>query len=103
MTIEELAELFEEGDEESWFEGEFLKFDRVTNKLSTRPDLHAFLLLTSLVPNTSDIIGGAEHDIVYLNVDVEKFLAVATKDHLIELHRCGVLYSDEHEGFYMFV
>jgi hypothetical protein len=82
-------------------EDEFLKFDRVEHKLSNRPDLHAFLLLDKLVPGNSNMVSGAGHDEIYLDVDVDSLLAAATEDELIELQRCGVLYS-EYESLFMF-
>jgi hypothetical protein len=69
---------------------EFLEFDRIEKKLSKRPDLHAFLLLDKLVPGKSDMICAAEHDQIWLGVDVEELLEVATEQQLIDLHRCGV-------------
>jgi hypothetical protein len=92
-------------DLESFYEeheDEFLKFNRVTHKLSNRPDLHAFLLLDKLVPGNSDIVSDAGYDEIYLDTSPDSLLAVATEDELIELHRCGVLYSGEYDSLYMF-
>lgn len=72
------------------YEDEFLKFDRVQNKLSNRPDLHAFLLLDQLFPGTRDMVSGAEHDEIYLDVDEDELREKATPDQLRDLHRCGV-------------
>lgn len=69
---------------------EFLRFERVENKLSKRPDLHAFLLLDKLVPDVRDMVMAAEHDQIWLGVDVEELLEVATEQQLVDLHRCGV-------------
>lgn len=81
---------------------EFLKFERVKEKLNQRPDLHAFLLLDSLVPSPNrDMVSGAEHDEIYLDVDPEDLMAVATEEQLIDLHRCGVR-CDEDYGLCMF-
>jgi len=82
-----------------WYDDEYLKFDRVENKRSNRPDLHAFLLLDSLVPGrdgkSDDMIGGAEHDEIYLSVDIEELEKVITEDQVLELIRCGVRYNEE--------
>ena len=67
MTIEQLVELFEIHDEE------FLRFDRVRNKTSNRPDLHAFILLDKIIPDTVDIVSGAKHDEIFLGIDLEEF------------------------------
>jgi len=97
ITIENLHQFFEDHDDE------FLKFDRVTNKLSQRPDLHAFLLLDRLIPGTSDMVSNAEHDEIYLDIDVPSLLLVATDSDLIDLHRCGILYREDYECLYSFV
>lgn len=96
MNIEDLDEFFED------HEDEFLKFDRIENKRHARPDVHAFLLLDSLLPGDEDIVCGASHDEIYLNVDVEKLLEIITEDQLIELHRCGVLYDEDYDGLMMY-
>lgn len=82
------------------FEGEFLKFDRIKERLSDRPDLHAFILLDKLVPGKTDMIAAAEHDEIYLEIDPDELAKVATKDQLRDLHRCGVRADDN--GLCMF-
>ena len=79
------------GDIFEKFNDDYLKFDRVENKKSQRPDLHAFLLLDELFPGTSDIIGAACHDEIYLDVDPEGL----SEENILELVRCGVRYSDD--------
>lgn len=70
---------------------EFLKFDRVENKLSQRPDLHAFLLLDSLVPRNRDMVASACHDEIWLDIDVDELAQTAiTEDQIRDLVRCGV-------------
>ena len=65
MNITEIYDKY--GDEE------FLKFERVENKRSQRPDLHAFLLLDELVPDKSDIIAATMRFIFrYRPTDSEK-------------------------------
>lgn len=80
---------------------EYLKFDRVQNKRSNRPDIHAFLLLDSLVPGTRDMVSSAWHDEIALDVDPEAVALAATEDHVVELIRCGVRYDGG--SFQMFV
>ena len=84
------------------FEDEFLKFDRVpeSDRLSNRPDLHAFMLLDRLVPGNKDMVAGAQHDEIYLSPDPEELLKVATKEQLRDLHRCGVRCN--YDGLQMF-
>lgn len=93
-----LDEVFEK------FEDDYIKFERVENKLHPRPDVCAFLLLDKLVSNAGrDIVAGAEHDEIWLDVDCEKLAAVATEDDILMLTRCGVRYDDDVGRLAMFV
>jgi len=74
---------------------EYLKFEKVENKRSNRPDLHAFLLLDELVPGTSDMVCNSEHDEFWLDVNLDELAEVATEDQIIELMRCGVRCSED--------
>jgi hypothetical protein len=76
-------------------EEEFLKFDRVANKLNHRPDLCAFLLLDTLIPETKDIIACSEHDEIYLETDVEKLNELISDEDILTLVRCGVRCGSE--------
>jgi len=82
---------------------ECIKFDLVQKKLSSRPDIHAFLLLDSMFPGTSDIIDGASHDEIYLSVPVDDLLMRATEDQVVELIRCGVRYDSFTDSLAIFV
>lgn len=81
---------------------EFLKFELVQNKLSNRPDLHAFLLLDKLFPATNDIIDGAEHDKIYLRIDDDQ-VETLTDEEILELSYCGVMHDEETGGLSMFI
>jgi hypothetical protein len=81
---------------------EYIKFDRVTDKRSQRPDLHAFLLLDALVPGDRDLIGCAAHDEFFLDVDPDKLAAVITPEQIIELLRCGVSWDAGSDSLAMF-
>ena len=73
---------------------EYIKFDKVSNKLSNRPDLHAFLLLDRLFPGETDMVCCAEHDKIWLDVSSEN-IEKLSEDEIVELVRCGVMYEDE--------
>lgn len=92
-----LNEIFEK------YEDEFLKFDRVENKRSGRPDLHAFLLLDSLIQGERDMVSAAAHDEIWLDIDCEELWRVATEAQILELIRCGVRYDDDVESLALFV
>ncbi len=85
------------------YENEFLKFDRVENKTSNRPDLHALNLLDKLVPGDCDIVRAAAHDQIWLEVTPEQLSAVATEKQIIELIRCGIFIESETYSLSMFV
>lgn len=91
-----LAEVFEK------FNDDYIKFERVENKLSGRPDLHAFLLLDKLMPGTRDMVSAAEHDEIYLDVDCEKLADIASEDDILALTRCGVRYDEGTDSLCMF-
>lgn len=72
---------------------EYMEFDRVQNKRSQRPDLHAFLLLDEMFPRSSDIIACACHDEFYLDVGGDEVESL-TDEQILELIRCGVMHRD---------
>lgn len=86
------------------YEGsEFLKFEKVENKLSNRRDLHALILMDKLVPSHVDMISGAEHDQIWFDCDVEDLEKAATFDDVINLIRCGIFLCSETGSLSMFV
>ena len=96
MTLDQMAKLFDKHN------GEHLKFERVERRFSSRPDLHAFLLLEDLVPGDDYIVSAAEHDKTYLGVDPSDLARAVTEDQVVELLRCGVLYDEEEDSLFMF-
>lgn len=92
----DLNETFESYDDE------YLKFDRVENKLSQRPDLHAFLLLDSIMPGNRDMVCASEHDEFFLDIDCSEFSRRATAEQIRELVRCGVRYDASLDSLAMF-
>ncbi len=96
-NIEELEEAFSRLEREN-----YLKFELIENKFNRRADLHAFILLDKLQPGDRDIITGAEHDKIYLSIDVQTLFDdhALSEDHVRDLIRCGVSFSEE--GFTMF-
>lgn len=103
MNIKKLEKLLNSDDENEDFQDEFLEFEKIENKRSQRPDIHAFLLLDSLCPGDCDMVSGADHDIIFLDVEIEDLAKVITEEQAIELVRCGVMYSDEYDCLSMFV
>lgn len=84
------------------FNDDYLKFDKVKNKKSNRPDLHAFILLDELFQKVGGgIISAAEHDEIFVDIGEEQATSL-TDEQIIELVRCGVRYS-EYDCLCMFV
>lgn len=82
---------------------DYMKFDRVENKLHSRPDLCAFLLLDKLMPNAGrDMVCAAAHDKSFLDADCEKLAEVATEADILTLTRCGVRYDNDTDSLAMF-
>ena len=87
------------------FEDDSQNFHEVPNPLPRRSDIAAFLLLDQLVPSDDGacILGSAEHDLVYLEVDPKALNRAATDDNIRDLIRCGVGYDPEIERLFMYV
>lgn len=102
MDIDEMDRLFKEAD------SPFGAFDKLENKRSLRPDLHAMMLLDSLAPVDPekyffDAVSAAEHDKIWFGFDPERVAAVITPEQIIELEMCNVHYSRDEDGFWSFV
>ena len=93
----DLKEIFERHSET-----DYIKFDRVKNPLSSRPDLCAFLFLEKLVLGTGDIVACSEHDEIWLNVDVDELARLATEEDILTLVRCGVRYDSSVRSLVMY-
>ena len=93
MNIEEIFEKYHD---------EFLNFNDIEEKRSNRPDLHAFLVLDSLVPGNIDMVLAAEHDEIFLDVSPDRLSKVATEDQIRDLIRCGVRLDVDTDSLCMF-
>lgn len=100
MREDTLREIFGDDNHE-----EFLKFENVPSarRLSNRPDIHAFILLDKLSPGKSDIVSSADHDQIWLGVDVEDIAEWADEEDILDLIRCGVMLDEDRDCFSMFV
>lgn len=84
------------------YQDEYLEFEKIENKFSNRPDLHAFILLDKIIPGDSDIVSYSEHDEFYLSIDTDELAKFATEEQIVDLIRCGVQYNDSEDCLYMF-
>ena len=97
MTPEDIIAAFERYEET-----DYIKFDRVVNPPSMRPDLCAFLILDRLCPGVTDMVSAAEHDEIYLSPGIDAISQGITDADILTLVRCGVMYHEEFECLYMF-
>jgi hypothetical protein len=80
---------------------EYLKFDRVSDKKSIRPDLHVFIILDSLAVDECDIVSSADHGEIWLSFKEDNF-NLLTEEIIVDLIRCGVHYDSEFDCLSMF-
>lgn len=103
MTLDEFAAVFNTEDDGA----DYLDTTSVPAALRTTgmPDLDAFLLLHSLLPDRqeTDMISCAEHDQIWLNVDVHELARVASPDDIRNLKRLGVFFDEDTESLSLFV
>ncbi len=85
----------------SYDEPDFLQFDKVENKRSSRRDLHAFMLLDDLFDGEADIIESSEWELVRLSISQDQIETLAPTI-IQELVRCGVLYNEHSEALYIY-
>jgi hypothetical protein len=80
---------------------EFLQFEKVVNKRSQRPDLHAFLMLDELFPGNRGLVLSASYNEIFLNVNDDQ-VETLTDEQILELSWCGVRCAFD-GGLWMFV
>lgn len=104
MTNEELAAAFEK------YEDDFLEFADIpeSERRHHRPDVAAMLLLAERFPDTKDIIGAAEHDIIYFSCDPPQDSDYEnqwplSEDDVLYLRRCGLFWDTETDSLASFV
>lgn len=95
MTVNDMCMYFEKHNTE------YSEFDRIKKPITKRPDLYAFLMLENLCPSNVGIIAGAEHDEIFIDVDLDRLAEVITEQDIINLIRCSVRL--EELGLCMFV
>lgn len=85
------------------FEDDYLEFEKINNKRSLRPDLHAFILLDELFPGKKEIISSSGYEEIYLDIDIEEFRLRITDLQIQELVRCGIRYHKEFDCLALYV
>lgn len=98
MTYDEMVKIFEDGQK---------------RPMSDLEDLDGFIKLANLgviltwndgtKVRNHDLISYAEHDQIWLAVDVNKLAEVATEDDINYLVDCGIWLDEDHGSLSMFV
>ena len=90
-----------EGFFNKYTQEEFLEFEKIPQdkRLSERKDLCAFLYLYNKFGGESDVVAGADHDVIYLGFDNVEEL---TEEDVLYITRCGVLYDEENDSLMMY-
>lgn len=99
MTRDDLRELFEKHDAAFLHDKELASGYRK----SARPDLCAFVLLDALLPGNKDMVACAEHDEIWLDVDLDLLAEIVTEADVLALVQCGVRIDDEVDSLAMYV
>jgi hypothetical protein len=82
---------------------EYIKFERIESPLHPRPDICAFLLLHTLCPGHRSMVTGVDHDIIWLETDIDELNDAASEEDIVTLLRCGVHYDTEYDCLALFV
>lgn len=98
MTTEEVIEKFAQYSD-SFDTG----FDTIKNPLHPVKDICGLLMLAALLPGAYCGIAGADHDVIYLEADIDKLAIVATPEIIRDLVCCGIFWSDEYNSLIKFV
>lgn len=99
MTRDELVRLFAEYDKTDFLED----WKIVGDQPSGRWDLCGLIRLDKLCPGKSYILGGASHDMVYLDADLDELAKVASPEDVLYLVRCGIVLTEDSDCLALFV
>jgi hypothetical protein len=107
MTTEELLELFQK-HEDGYGERNYTPQKELM--VTSRGDLNALILLDKLCPKeptyrgmAPDIVCSAEHDQIWIDVELEDLAKVATSDHVNALVFFGMFIDSSTDSLSMFV
>lgn len=96
-AVDALRALFEKFEDT-----DYLKYHDIhPEDKPSRSDLNAFIKLNELVPGNQNIVMSAEHDKIWLGVELDDLAKVATSNDVLYLVRCGVMVDEN--GLCMFV
>jgi hypothetical protein len=94
MTVKKLIELFEHYCDTNKTM-EFEEMEHPIKKAFRRRDLCAFVKLNQIISGDTDIISCAEHDQIWLEVELEELAKKITEEDIYFLTACGVFINEE--------
>lgn len=80
---------------------EYLKADKYAHLKGINQQMHIFHELHQY--GMHDIVIATGHDTIYLGGDPNVFFERWGEEKTLDMIRCGLLHSEDHECFYMFV
>lgn len=91
MTVSKLKKLFQAAANAR----EGCKFDRITEHLATRPDVHAFVLMDRLCPSRGgiDIVYNTTDEDIILDIKLTDLAKTISPEQVLELVRCGLFFD----------
>lgn len=95
MTTKEMIELFDQNTLNS--------VDIEDGDPSQRTDMCALMMLDRLLPNGTNIVESADHDKIYLGIDIDELAEIITESDVIYLARRGVHVDEDHDSLAMSV
>ncbi|WAL81346.1 hypothetical protein OYT13_15960 [Pandoraea sp. XJJ-1] len=109
MTLDEMIAEFDRIGNLSYADPNSPTWEKIAteNRLANRQDLHAFMLLESILPYSDergrDMVCSAEHYQIWLDVDIEDLADKISSAQISELVACGVFYDSDVSSLGMFV
>lgn len=88
MNLEKLTEMFEVAEKN-------VKYGSIN-------DLQGFMLLDKLIPFQNDVVSAADHDQIWLDVDLEKLSEIITQEQVNMLYSSGMSIDEDNNSFMMF-
>lgn len=80
----------------------FDSFSKLPNKLAQNRRMHGLLLMQQLIGDPEvDVISGADHDMIYLEGDLDSIAEEATDEIISQLSACNISWFDEYDSFTM--
>ena len=98
MTREEVIEIFESDRQTNWLLNDLAGFVRLVQLGYSNPGSEVQGQISQ-----RDLVSCAEHDQIWLDIDIDWLASVATKEDIEYLSDCGFNWDDDVDSVFMFV